>query len=111
MFCIWPGLLRRSLERKWPFATAVFTNLNAGFDHMPLPWRNGRRTAGDLELESGYGAGPIRPETRISTAVHTYAGRMSVALVCDKQSFGLEQHRALLQAYLDKLRLTMNSES
>jgi hypothetical protein len=111
MFCIWPGLLRRSLERKWPFATAVFTNLNAGFDHIPLPWRDGRRTAGDLELESGYGAGPIRPETRISTAVHTYAGRMSVAVRCDRQSFGPEQQTDILQAYLDKLRMTMNSES
>ena len=111
ILCIWPRLLRQSLERKWPFATAVFTNLNAGFDHLPLPWRDGRRTAGDLVVEAGYGAGPIRPETRISTAVHTYADRMSVAVVCDKQSFGPEQHRAILQAYLDKLRMTMSSES
>jgi hypothetical protein len=111
LLCLWPWMLRRSLARKWPFATAVFTNLNAGFDHVPLPWREGRRAAGDLLVEAGYGAGPIRPETRVSTAVHSYAGRMSIALLCDRQVFGAAEQRALLETYLDKLRLTIESES
>jgi hypothetical protein len=111
LLCVWPALLRRSLQRKWPFATAIFTNLGAGFEHVPLPWREGRRTAGDLVLEAGYGAGPIRPDTRVSVAVHTYAGRMSIALRCDSQVFGFREQHAILQAYLDQLQITLDSES
>jgi hypothetical protein len=110
LLCIWPALLRRSLERKWPFATAIFTNLGTGFEHVPLPWRDGRRVAGGLVLEAGYGAGPIRPDTRVSVAVHTYAGRMSIAVRCDRQSLGLQQ-RAFLQAFLRQLQITLESES
>jgi hypothetical protein len=111
LLCFWPSLLRRSLARQWPFATAIFTNLGSGFEHVPLPWHEGRRVAGDLVLEAGYGAGPIRPDTRVSVAVHTYAGRMSIALRCDSRVFGLPQQHAILQAYLDQLQITLNSES
>ena len=111
LFCIWPWLLRLSLKRKWPFATAIFTNLGAGFEHVPLPWRDGRRTAGELVLEAGYGAGPIRPDTRVSIAVHTYADRMSIAVRCDGLSLRLHEQHALLQAYLDHLKITLASES
>ncbi|MGD9722700.1 MAG: hypothetical protein AB7O59_15310 [Pirellulales bacterium] len=109
LMCIWPRLLHQSLSRSGAFATGVFTNLNAGFDHVPLPWREGRRAAGDLVVEAGYGAGPIRPETRVSLAVHTYAGRMSVAVLSDGQCFSPEQQRGLLAGYLDKLRVTAES--
>ena len=78
---------------------------------MPLPSRDGRRVAGDLVLETGYGAAPIRPETRVSVAVHTYAGRMSIAVRCDRKAFGLQEQRAVLQAYLDQLQITLDSES
>lgn len=111
LIALWPALLRKSLQRESPFATAVFTNLNAGFDHVALPWRDGRRVAGNLTVENGFGAGPIRPGTRISMATHNYAGQMSVAVVCDRRSFDPGQQRALLEAYLDKLRLTIASES
>ena len=37
IFCIWPALLRWSLSRPWPFATAIFSNLGAGLDNVPLP--------------------------------------------------------------------------
>ena len=53
LFCMRPSLLRWSLDRKWAFATAVFTNLGAVFDHMPLPTRQGRKVAGNLVFESG----------------------------------------------------------
>lgn len=109
--CIWPPLLRSSLKRKSPFATAVFTNLNASFNHVPLPLRDGCRVAGDLVVENGYGAGPIRPDTRVSLAVHNYAGRMTLAFRCDQYVFGPEQQQSLVQAYLDQLETTMKSES
>jgi NRPS condensation-like uncharacterized protein len=111
LLCLWPPLLRRSLNRKWAFATAVFSNLNAGFDHVRLPWRDGRRAAGDLVLENGYGIGPIRPETRVCCAVHTYAGRMSICMRCDRKYFGQENQRALLDAFLTQLRETIETET
>ena len=78
LFCLWLPMLKWNLKRDWPFATAIFSNLNGGFDHLPLPWRNGRRTAGDLVVEAGHGVGPIRPDTRVAVSIHTYAGRLSV---------------------------------
>ena len=111
LFCIWPRLLRWNVGRKWTFATAVFTNLNAGFDHVPLPWRGDRRAAGDLIIENGYGAGPLRPDTRVSLAIHSYAGRMSIAIRSDEHVFGPEQQNELLRAYLDQLRTTIERKS
>jgi len=109
MFTLWPRLLQWSVRRKWTFATAVFTNLNAGFDHVPLPWHGDRRLAGNLVVENGYGAGPIRPDTRMSLAIHSYAGRISVAVTSDRKIFGPDQQQALLEAYLDQLRVTTDS--
>lgn len=106
LFSFIPSLLRYSVRRKWTFATAVFTNLNAGFDHVPLPWRDDRRLAGELVVENGYGAGPIRPDTRLSLAIHRYAGRLSIALTCDRSVFGPAQQQALMQAYLQQLQRT-----
>ncbi len=111
LLCLWPPLLRHSLNRKWAFATAVFSNLNAGFDHIRLPWRDGRRAAGDLILENGYGIGPIRPETRLCCAVHTYAGKLSICIRCDQKHFGREKRRDLLDALLTQLRETIQSET
>jgi hypothetical protein len=108
LLCNWPGLLRRSLNRKRAFATAVFSNLGEGLNHLPLPLREGRRMAGDLVLETGYGAALIRPETRVSVAVHTYAGRMSIVVRCDGQFFGPLQQGAILRAYLNQLQTTLN---
>jgi hypothetical protein len=111
LLCLWPPLLRFNLNRRWAFATAVFSNLNAGFDHVPLPWRDGRRAAGQLILENGYGVGPIRPQTRVCCAVHTYAGRMSICFRCDRLHFDPKQQQALLDAYLARLRETIACES
>ncbi len=104
--CIWPRMLRKSLERKNPFATAVFTNLNGGFDRVPLPWGDGGRVVGDIVVENGYGAGPIRPDTRLSLAVHNYADRLSLCLRYDEHVFAADEPQAFLQAYLDQLRMT-----
>ncbi|MBI2826509.1 MAG: hypothetical protein HYX69_17675 [Planctomycetia bacterium] len=106
LICLWPAFLRWSLNRKWAFATAVFTNLGTGFDRVPLPTREGRKTAGDLFFEIGAGAGPIRPDTRISFAAHIYAGRLAIGARCDPQSLTPSQHQALLDAYIDQLKMT-----
>lgn len=107
--CIWPRMLRMSLERKNPFATAVFTNLNGGFDRVPLPWGDGGRVVGDIVVESGYGAGPIRPDTRLSLAVHNYADRLSLCLRYDEHVFAADEPHAFLQAFREQLRVTQRN--
>lgn len=107
LLCRWPAFVRWSLNRKTSFATAVFTNLSSGFDRAPLPTQDGHKIAGDLLFETGAGAGPIRPGTRISFAAHNYAGRLAISAVCDSLVFSPVQQRALLDAYLLKLRASI----
>ena len=45
LFCIWPALSRFSLKCSWTFATAIFSNLGAGLDNLPLPALDGRASA------------------------------------------------------------------
>jgi hypothetical protein len=111
LFCIWPALLRWSLSRPWPFATAIFSNLGAGLDNVPLPLHNGLRVCGDMVFEGGSGAAPIRPDTRVSFAIHTYAGRMAICVRCDPRSFHRDQRRALMDTYVAQLRTTIDTES
>jgi hypothetical protein len=101
--------MRWSIGRKWPFATAVFSNLGAGLDNVPLPSQGGLKVCGGLVFEGGAGAGPIRPDTRVSISVHTYAGRMAICLRCDPSLFNLEQQRAFLASYVDHLRTTIET--
>ncbi len=105
--CAWPAFLRWSLNREWSFATAVFTNLGTGFDRLRLPDHQGRKLAGDLLFEVGAGVGPIRPGTRISFSAHNYAGRLAIAACCDGRTLTPVQQRALLDAYLARLRNTI----
>jgi hypothetical protein len=111
IFSAWPPLLAWSLKREWTFATAIFSNLGTGLDNVPLPLRDGRRACGNLVFEGGSGAAPIRPGTRVSFAVHTYAGRLAIYVRCDPHSLSLDQHQAILDAYVDQLRTTIASGS
>jgi hypothetical protein len=111
MFSAWPPLLAWSLKRKWTFATAIFSNLGTGLDNVPLPLRGGRRACGDLVFEGGSGAAPLRPGTRVSFAVHTYAGRLAICVRCDPQWLSPAQHRGILDAYVDQLCTTIASGS
>ena len=111
LFCLWPALLRWSLKRPWPFATAIFSNLGTGLDNIPLPECEGRRLCGDLVFHGGSGAAPIRPDTRVSVAIHTYAGRLAICVRSDPRQFTAEQQRALLESYVAQLRTTIASES
>jgi hypothetical protein len=107
LFCVFPWMLRLSLKRKWTFATAIFSNLGTGLDNVPLPQRDGLKLCGDLVFESGAGAAPIRPDTRVSFAVHTYAGRLAICVRCDPRLFDAGQQQAILDDYVDRLRTTI----
>jgi hypothetical protein len=109
MFSAWPPLLTWSLKREWTFATAIFSNLGTGLDNIPLPLCDACRSCGNLVFEGGWGAAPIRPGTRVSIAVHTYAGRLGICVRCDPKSLTPDQHQAILNAYVDQLRTTIAS--
>ena len=109
--CRWPRFARWSLNRDFAFATAVFTNLGASFDHIPLPVRNGRKVAQDLVFDNGAGVGPIRPKTRVSFALSLYAGQLAISANCDNLSLTSSQQRALLDAYIRNLRTTIADQS
>ena len=91
-------------------------------DHLPLPWHEGRRAAGELVLENGYGIGPIRPETRVCVAVHTYDERLTtVTAHRDLQAAGLsgrarrkvvdqEAASVILQSWLDQRQSSINQQ-
>jgi hypothetical protein len=111
LICLWPAFLRWSLNRKWAFATAVFTNVGTSFDRMPLPTCDGRTVAGNLVLDIGAGAGPIRPGTRVSFAAFIYAGRLAIGARCDSLSLTPSQQKDLLDAYVNNLRTTIVQES
>jgi hypothetical protein len=111
LFCIWPNLLRWSLSRDWPFATAIFSNLGTGLDNVPLPDSDGHKICGDLVFERGSGAAPIRRDTRVSFAVHAYAGRLAVCARSDPRVFSAAQQQAILDAYIEQLRTTIRTES
>ncbi len=111
LLCRFPRFVRWSLKRKWAFATAVFTNLGSAFDQVPLPTAGGHKFAGELILETGAGAGPIRPETRISFSAHAYAGRLSIGARCDPHCFTPVQQTALLASYVAHLRKTIDLQS
>lgn len=107
LFCLWPPLLHLVLKRRWPFATAVFSNLGTSFDNLPFPGEKGNRTCGQLRFLAGSGAALIRRDTRCAFAVHGHEGRLGVSLRCDPRWFSKEQQRELLMAYLGQLRKTL----
>jgi hypothetical protein len=109
--CRWPGMVRWRLKRNYAFATAVFTNLGASFDRIPLPQRDGRKVARDLVFHSGAGLGPLRPKTRVSFALSSYGGRLAISANCDQHALTPGQQQALLEAYVANLRTTIASET
>jgi hypothetical protein len=101
--CLCPPLMRWSMRRPWPFATAVFSNLGTSFDQIPLP----ANRCGELRFQRGSGSPTIRPDTRAAFAVHTYAGEMAVCLRCDPVWFDDDEQRQMLDAYLEALQTTI----
>lgn len=108
--CWIPPLLTLSLKRQWPFATAVLSNLGTSFDNLPFPAHGDERRCGSLVFRSGSGAALIRPDTRVAFAAHSFAGKLSISARCDPKWFGRTQQRELLNAYVEQIRFTIESE-
>lgn len=99
-----PGLMRRMLHRRWPFATAVFTNLGPLYRNAPLPREGERLVAGSLTLRGVTGMAPLRPDTRLCLAIFTYARRLAICIRTDPHWFSSEEQDQFLRLYLDRVR-------
>lgn len=101
----WPWLMRFALRRRRSWSTAVLSNLGdvSRRARNSYRWENDRLVAGDLRLESFYGAPPLRPGTRVTLGVSVFRQRLSVAAFLDPRYFNdadqeyfLEQFQAVL---------------
>jgi hypothetical protein len=103
----WPSLLRWFLNRRWPFATAVFSNLGNIFSQTPLPRDQGKLVSGGLMMDQVGGVPPLRRDTRLGIVVATYAGQLCVFLRCDPRWFSGDMQRQLLAAYARRIAKTI----
>lgn len=94
-----PGAMRLALSSRRCFATAVVSNVGDLGRFFPdyFPRQKGRVVAGNLVLEDIVGTPPLRPLTRAGLGVLTYAGRMSLCLLCDRNWFTTRQSRQFLE--------------
>lgn len=98
-----PGLVAWFLRRRWPFATAVFTNLGPVFSRAPGSLTNGKICCGTGTLERVSGTAPLRPDTRLAVTALTYAGRLGIFVKCDPQWFTEEEQSQLLQMFVARI--------
>ncbi len=101
-----PGGMRLVLGRRRCYASAVLTNLGEAGKafRVRFPRRDDKLVIGNLVLESLAGAPPLRELTRVGVAVATYAGQLTLSLLCDRRHFTREQSRRFLQMYLGRIR-------
>jgi hypothetical protein len=101
-----PGGMRFVVGRQSCFATAVLSNLGDIGRLFPasFPRQGGKLVVGNLVLESLTGTPPLRPLTRVGVGLITYAGQLTLCVLCDRKSFSTEQSRRFLEIYLARIR-------
>ncbi len=100
-----PGAMRRVLGMKRCFATAVLTNVGdpARRFRVRFPRRENKAVVGNLLLENLVGVPPLRALTRVGVALTSYAGQMTVNVLCDRHCFSRQQSRQFLEIYLNRV--------
>jgi hypothetical protein len=80
----WPGLLWLATRLPICFSTAVVSYVGDPSRRMRtgLPKHSGHEVAGDVVIERCIGVPPLRPGTRASLGVMTYAGRLTLCCLC-----------------------------
>ena len=96
-------LLRATLRSNRSFATAVLSNLGKVFTRCGLPKEGKYLRTGNLVFERFEGVPPIRPGTRASIAVISYADSMAINLRCDPHHFSDHDRDRFLDAYFQRL--------
>jgi hypothetical protein len=89
-------------------ATVVLSNMGdlGQWFANTFPHHSGRIVVGNLTLESITSAPPIRPNTTAAFLAYSYADRLNVNLLCDRQVFSSQQTEQLLHEYTDRLQET-----
>ncbi|MDB5345513.1 MAG: condensation domain protein [Schlesneria sp.] len=101
-----PGLLWCLLRMNRCFTSVILTNVGDIRRQFTarFPLKQGRCVAGNVTLDVLTGAVPVRPNTRLSTSVGTYAGNLYVNMHCDPLSFTKEQAEQLADIFVTKLK-------
>lgn len=101
-----PGLLWGLLRMNRCFTSAILTNVGDIRRQFTarFPLKQGRCVAGNVTLDVLTGAVPVRPNTRLSASVGTYAGNLYINMHCDPNSFTREQAEELTDLFVNRLR-------
>lgn len=106
MACGVRGMVSWFLGRNRSFATVVVSNVGRVLTRTPLPRKGRQLICGNVLLTRVTGVPPIRPLTRASLVIVTYAEETALCLRCDPRLFTVEQSRALLAEYVARLEAT-----
>jgi hypothetical protein len=107
-----PGLLNVLLHFNRCFATSILANvgeIRRGFT-ATFPLKQGRCVAGNVTLEGLFGIAPVRPNTRLSTSLGTYAGKLFINMHCDPNSFTRQQAEDLIDLFVRRLEAAAGIE-
>ena len=101
-----PGLLRCLLRMNRCFTSAILTNVGDIRRQFTarFPLKQARCVAGNVILDVLKGAVPVRPNTRLSASVGTYAGNLYINMHCDPLSFTREQAEELSDLFVNRLK-------
>jgi hypothetical protein len=100
-----PGAMRRVLGLNRCFASAVLTNVGDPVRRFRVrfPRRDGKAVIGNLLLENIVGVPPLRALTRVGVALTSYAGQLTVSVLCDRHCFSRGESRHFLEIYLHRI--------
>lgn len=101
--CRFPSLIRRSLQSNRSFATAVLSNSGRALARLPLEHERRKWICGGAVLEQITGVPPVRPGTRVSLIVASYAYDTTINLHWDPHELTEPAARALLAAFVERL--------
>lgn len=101
-----PGLLWCLLRLNRCFTSVILTNVGDIRRQFTarFPLKQGRCVAGNVTLDVLTGAVPVRPNTRLSTSVGTYAGNLYINMHCDPLSFTREQSEEIADLFVERLK-------
>jgi hypothetical protein len=101
-----PGLLSLLLRMNRCFTSVILTNVGDIRRQFTarFPLKQARCVAGNVTLDVLRGAVPVRPNTRLSTSVGTYAGNLYINMHCDPLSFTRDQAEELADLFVTRLK-------
>ncbi|MDY0165804.1 MAG: hypothetical protein RBS80_04625 [Thermoguttaceae bacterium] len=102
-----PGGLASRTRAEVVQSTSCFSNIGVALARTPLPRREGRLVAGDVELESVDFVIPLRPHLHGAFCAYTYAGRLRILLHHDPRAMADDLAEGLLDRFLRQIRQTL----